>query len=71
MLANQTPKCDTKSDTRQRQARPSPSQGEEASPKANARRPGRLIEGATTQGWKQALNALALAYPDRFANYIH
>ena len=25
--------------------------------------PGRLVEGATLQGWKAALGALALAYP--------
>lgn len=25
----------------------------------------RLVEGQTTQGWRQALNALAIAYPDR------
>ncbi len=31
--------------------------------------PGRLIEGATTQGWKHALNSLALVYPERFANH--
>jgi putative transposase len=33
--------------------------------------PGRLVEGATTQGWKAALGALALAYPDRLDRYIH
>jgi putative transposase len=33
--------------------------------------PGRLVEGATTQGWKAALGALALAYPDRLERYIH
>ena len=32
--------------------------------------PGRLVEGATVQGWKQALNALALAYPERLAHHI-
>jgi putative transposase len=26
---------------------------------------GRLVEGQTTPGWRQALNALAIAYPDR------
>lgn len=31
--------------------------------------PGRMVEGQTTQGWKQALNALAIAYPDRIPNY--
>ena len=39
---------------------------------ANQRKaPGRLVEGATTQGWKTALGALALAYPDRLDRYIH
>ena len=32
--------------------------------------PGRLVEGATVQGWKAALGALALAYPDRLAGYL-
>ena len=31
---------------------------------------GRLVEGATVQGWKAALGALALAYPDRLAGYL-
>jgi putative transposase len=30
----------------------------------------RLVEGASIQGWKQALGALALAYPDRLASYL-
>ena len=34
------------------------------------RAPGRLVEGAVVQGWKQALGALALAYPDRLARYL-
>ena len=39
---------------------------------ANQRKaPGRLVESATTQGWKTALGALALAYPDRLDRYIH
>ena len=29
-----------------------------------------LVEGATVQGWKAALGALALAYPDRLAGYL-
>jgi len=33
--------------------------------------PGRLVEGAVTQGWKQAMSALAVAYPDRLARYLH
>jgi hypothetical protein len=28
-----------------------------------------LVEGAFVQGWKQALGALALAYPDRINLY--
>src|SRR5690349_8461105 len=32
--------------------------------------PARLVEGATVQGWKAALGALALAYPDRLAPYL-
>jgi putative transposase len=34
------------------------------------RAPGRLVEGAVVQGWKQALGALALAYPNRLAGYL-
>ncbi|GJF01722.1 IS256 family transposase [Pseudonocardia sp. D17] len=38
---------------------------------ANERRaPGRLVEGAVIQGWKQALGALALAYPERINPYL-
>jgi putative transposase len=38
---------------------------------ANERRAsGRLVEGAVVQGWKQALGALALAYPDRINAYL-
>jgi putative transposase len=32
--------------------------------------PARLVEGAGVHGWKSALGALALAYPDRLAPYI-
>ena len=32
--------------------------------------PGRLVEGATVQGWKAALGALALAYPERLSGYL-
>ena len=43
----------------------------EAGKKANERTaPGRLVDGAVVQGWKQALGALTLAYPDRFAGRI-
>ena len=52
-----------------RQTRPRPRQGE--GPAADQRTaPGRLVEGATVQGWKAALGALALAYPDRLARYL-
>ena len=38
---------------------------------AHARRAsGRLVEGAVVQGWKQALGALALAYPERLSPYL-
>jgi putative transposase len=32
--------------------------------------PPRLVEGAIVQGWKAALGALALAFPDRLASYL-
>ena len=34
-------------------------------PKNERTAPGRLVEGGTVQGWTQALNALAIAYPGR------
>jgi putative transposase len=34
-------------------------------PKAQHTAPGKLVEGAVVQGWTQALNALAIAYPGR------
>jgi putative transposase len=38
---------------------------------ANQRRaPGRLVEGQLTTNWKQALEQLAIAYPDRIAPHI-
>jgi putative transposase len=38
---------------------------------ANERKaPGRLVEGAVVHGWKQALGALALAYPERINPYL-
>jgi len=38
---------------------------------ANQRKaPGKLVEGGLVNGWKQALGALALAYPDRLAPYL-
>jgi putative transposase len=32
--------------------------------------PGRLVEGGTIQGWKTALGALALHYPDRLDFFL-
>jgi putative transposase len=44
----------------------------EAGLPANKRNaPGYLIEGATTAGWRAALNQLALLYPDRLAGHIN
>jgi putative transposase len=43
---------------------------EKGLPKDKRTAEGHLVEGAVTQGWKQALGALALAYPDRLAPYI-
>ena len=31
----------------------------------------RLVEGGVITGWRQALGALALAYPDRLAPYLN
>jgi putative transposase len=43
---------------------------ERGKPPTQRTAPGRLVEGATVQGWKAALGALALAYPDRLAPYL-
>jgi putative transposase len=40
-------------------------------PASKRKAPGYLIEGATTEGWKAALNQLALLYPDRLAGHIN
>lgn len=37
----------------------------------NHKATGKLVEGATIQGWKAALGALAITYPDRLADYIN
>lgn len=43
----------------------------EAGLPAEARRaPGKLVEGSAVIGWKQALGALALAFPDRIGPYL-
>lgn len=39
---------------------------------ANQRRAeSKLVEGGVVQGWKQALGALALAYPERLSPYLN
>jgi putative transposase len=43
---------------------------EKGIPRDQRKAAARLVEGATIQGWKQALGALALHYPDRLAPYI-
>jgi putative transposase len=43
---------------------------EKGTPRDQRRAPGRLVEGAAVHGWKAALGALALAYPDRLARYL-
>jgi putative transposase len=43
---------------------------EKGHPRDQRKAPGRLVEGAVVQGWKQALGALALAYPDRLGPYL-
>ncbi len=44
---------------------------EKGLPAGERRAPGRLVEGATVQGWRQALGTLALHYPDRIGPYIN
>jgi putative transposase len=39
-------------------------------PKNQRTAPGKLVEGAVVQGWTQALNALAIAYPGRLPDFI-
>jgi putative transposase len=43
---------------------------EKGRPRNERTAPGRLVEGAAVQGWKAALGALALAYPDRLGPYL-
>jgi putative transposase len=43
---------------------------ETGAPRSQRKAPGRLVEGATVQGWKAALGTLALAYPDRLSPYL-
>lgn len=44
---------------------------EAGKPRNERKAPGRLVEGATIQGWKAALNALAITYPDRLAGHTN
>lgn len=44
---------------------------EKGLPSGQRRAPARLVEGATVQGWKAALGALALHYPDRLTSHIN
>lgn len=43
---------------------------EAGTPRGERKAPGRLVEGAATHGWKAALGALVLAYPDRLHGRI-
>jgi putative transposase len=43
---------------------------EKGLPAGQRKAPPRLVEGATIQGWRTALGALALAYPDRLERYL-
>ncbi len=42
-----------------------------AATKAEASLHGKLIEGTTTQGWNEALGALVIAFPERFAGHLN
>jgi putative transposase len=43
---------------------------EKGLPAADRRAPAKLVEGAVVQGWRAALGALALTYPDRLTPYL-
>jgi hypothetical protein len=43
---------------------------EKGAPRNQRKAAGHLVEGATVQGWKAALGALALAYPHRLAGRL-
>lgn len=44
---------------------------EKGQPRNKRIAPPRLVEGGVVQGWRQALGALTLAYPDRLAPYLN
>lgn len=52
-------------DIEDKRARARAKERERGVTKAQRTAPGRLVEGQATQGWTQALNALAIAYPAR------
>ncbi len=52
-------------DIEDKRARARAKEAEKGVPKGLRSAPGRLVEGATTQGWRAALGALSLAYPGR------
>jgi putative transposase len=43
---------------------------EKGLPPSQRRAPAKLVEGAAVQGWRQALGALTLHYPDRLNNHL-
>jgi transposase-like protein len=43
---------------------------ERGRPPAERKAPGRLVEGQVVTNWKQALEQLALAYPDRINDHL-
>ena len=43
---------------------------EKGLPPSQRRAPARLVEGAVVRGWRQALGALTLHYPERLNNYL-
>lgn len=58
-------------DIEDKRARARAKEREQAVAKGQRKAPGRLVEGATVQGWKAALGQLALTYPDRLNPYLN
>ena len=44
---------------------------ERGTPRGSRKAPGHLVEGQVVYGWKPALNALMIAYPDRLAGHVN
>jgi putative transposase len=44
---------------------------ERGTPSEKRKAPGHLVEGQTVYGWKPALNALMIAYPDRLTGHVN